>query len=104
MDEEILHIRLLGTTLSIKSGTHPEYIKKVIRYYQTKLQETESISPLSDPVKLSILTSFNIIDELFKIDQNRGQAGSSCSTMDEVEITETAQRLIDSINQVLEEN
>ena len=104
MDEDILQIKLLGTTLSIKSGNHPEYIKKVIEYYQEKLKETEQRSPVNDPIKLSILTSFNIIDELFKIDSNRGQGRGTCSTMDELEITETTQRLIEIIDQVLEEN
>ena len=104
MDEDILHVKILGTTLSIKAGAHPEYIKRVIDFYKKKLQETEQLSPVSDPVKLSILTSFNIIDELFKIDSNRGQESGMCSMMDELEITETTQRLIEIIDQALEEN
>lgn len=104
MEEDVLHINLLGTTLSIKSGTRPEYIKKVIAYYQRKLGETESRSPVNDPVKLSILTSLNIIDDLFKLESNNGHIPSQCSRIEETEIAEKAQSMIDELDRILTEN
>jgi cell division protein ZapA (FtsZ GTPase activity inhibitor) len=100
--KDILEIKLLGTSLSIKAENNKEYITKVVSFYQKKLQETQERTPIQDPLKLSILTSFNIVDELFKAEGNRGQNRSSCSTMDE-ELGDAAQNMIDMISHILEE-
>jgi len=101
--DDILHIKLLGTTLSVKAGRNRDYITRVVTYYQKKLQETQDRSPLQDPLKLSILTSFNIVDELFKSEAYRGQDLPSYSTIEE-DLEGAAQDMIDLIDQVLEEN
>ncbi|MDC7219637.1 MAG: cell division protein ZapA [Spirochaetales bacterium] len=101
--DDILQIKLLGTALSIKAGDNKEYIRKVVSYYQKKLQETQERSPMQDPLKLSILTSFNIIDELFKAEGDRGQTASSCSTIEE-ELEDAARSLIEQIDRILEDN
>ncbi|MBN2628750.1 MAG: cell division protein ZapA [Spirochaetales bacterium] len=100
--DDILHIKLLGTSLSVKAGKNSEYITRVVNYYQKKLQETQDRSSLQDPLKLSILTSFNIVDELFKSEVRRGQDPHSYSTIEE-ELEEAAQDMIDLIDRVLEE-
>ena len=100
--DDILQIKILGTALSIKAGNNHDYIKKVVSYYQKKLKETQERSPLQDPLKLSILTSFNIVDELFKSEMNRGHEHSSCSTMED-EFGDAAQNMIELIDRVLEE-
>lgn len=104
MDEDVIQIKILDTNLTVKTGTHPDYVKKVVHYYQSKLAETEDRNPVQDPVKLSLLTGLNIIDELFKLKADRGQNGDSYSNINNEDYEELTQEMIESLSLVLQQD
>ncbi|MDA3849747.1 MAG: cell division protein ZapA [Spirochaetaceae bacterium] len=94
-------IKLLGTSFTIKTDEDPEYMKQVMWYFKKKLQETQNNANIDDPLKLSILTSFTIIDELIKIRETKhGQQAGKHSKI-EADIDDITHRLIDEIDQAL---
>jgi cell division protein ZapA (FtsZ GTPase activity inhibitor) len=65
-DKHQLRIDILGTSFAIQSEEKPEYLKAIYDYLKMKIGETKIGSQGTDPLKISILTCLNCIDELFK--------------------------------------
>lgn len=59
-------INILGIELVVMSEDEQEYVDKVASYVEGKLKATMGDAHISDTSILSILTSMNIADELFK--------------------------------------
>lgn len=68
-----LDIHILGTSFSIRSTEDEAYLKRILWYLEKKIQETRKKTSVSDPVKISILTSFYIIDEFLREKSLEGQ-------------------------------
>lgn len=89
---------MLGTSLTIKTDEDPEHMSRVIRYLEQKIADTEKLIPIKDPLKLSVLCSLLLTDELLKERakiSEKGSAGAADSR--EIErITENMIRLIES--------
>ncbi len=66
MRKEPISIDLLGTTLRVNTDEDPGYLSQLIEYLQQKTIDVKNNSRLDDPLKISILTSLFLIDELFK--------------------------------------
>jgi cell division protein ZapA (FtsZ GTPase activity inhibitor) len=67
-----LTIEILGTSFSIRANEDEAYLKRILWYLEKKIEETRSKTPITDPVKVSILTSFYIIDELLREKERDG--------------------------------
>ena len=94
-------VQLLGTNFTLRTDENPEYLNQVIWYYKKKLEEMENSLSTKDPLKLSILTGFTIVDELMKLKSSEnGQHQDPYSKM-EGQINEIAGRLIQEIDQAL---
>ena len=59
-------INILGIELVVTSEDEQEYVDRVASYVENKLKVTMGDANISDTSILSILTSMNIADELFK--------------------------------------
>ena len=61
-----LNIDVLGTSFTVRADEDEAYLKRILWYFKHKVEETKRSIRISDPMKISILTSFYIIDELLK--------------------------------------
>ena len=97
MQKNRLTVSILGSTFTIKSENDPEYLGEVVEYLRMKIEEIRQRSDISDPLKVSLLTALNLVDELFKAKQpvNPGE------TKDSVEIEKLTERLINKIDESL---
>lgn len=97
MAGHLLSIQLLGTSFSLKSDENLDYLEEVVEYYKRKVEETQKSVPLSDPLKIALLTGIILTDELLK-ERSKGGSGLSQGEAEEAErITRTLIERIDSI-------
>ena len=66
-----LQVNLLGTSFTIRADEDEAYLKRILWYLERKIQETRDQAGIADPIKISILTSFYIVDELLR-EKSRG--------------------------------
>ncbi len=97
-----LNISVLGTSFSIRADEDEAYLKRILWYLEKKIDETRQRTPIADPVKISILTSFYIIDELLREKAKDGKESALSVESDEME--RIALRLISEIDNVIDEN
>ena len=95
-----LQVDILGTSFTIRSDEDPAYLKRILWYLERKVEETRSRTPIADPMKLSILTSFYIVDELLREKTRGGRDVVLSDESDEMEriALELISRIDDAIN------
>ena len=59
-------IHVLGTSFTIQTDESPEYVQKLVDYVTQKISELERSLPTRDTIRLAVLASVLIADELFK--------------------------------------
>jgi len=96
MPDNLLSVHLLGTSFSLKSSENLDYLKEVVAYYESKVEETRKGVSLSDPLKIALLTGIVLADELLK---ERQRVGASAPDAEAERITRA---LIDTIDSVLQ--
>ncbi|PIE04716.1 MAG: cell division protein ZapA [Spirochaetales bacterium] len=94
-----LDINILGTSFSIRANEREAYLKRILWYLECKIEETKARTPIADPMKISLLTSFYIIDELFREKARDGQENPLPEESEEME--KIALRLISEIDNVI---
>jgi cell division protein ZapA (FtsZ GTPase activity inhibitor) len=66
VEDDIVHISMLGTSFSIKADENPAYMEELVSYFRKKVAEIEGSVSVNDPLRTSILAGMVIADELFK--------------------------------------
>ena len=66
MGSEVIQIKILGTTFSIRSDQDPAYISEIIQYIREKTEEIQQSTASADPLRTAVLSAMLITDELFK--------------------------------------
>ncbi len=64
-DQDTLSVTIFGSEYKIK-GADPDYIQNVAAYVDAKMRELERRLAAGTPVRIAILASLNIADELFR--------------------------------------
>jgi len=64
-----LCLDILGTSFTIDADEDKEYLQKVLEQYRTAIENTQSISGITAPLNIAILTGFMLCDEINKIRQ-----------------------------------
>ena len=95
MEDNKLKIDVLGTSFVIKSNENRKYLESIVSFYKLKINEARTTLPTNDPLKLSILTGLNIVDELFK------QKKNNPSMNEYTEIKKITERMLNNLNEVL---
>ena len=80
---------ILGQRYTIRSDASPEYIRELVAYMETKVNEIQKGPSPQDPLKVSILAALTIVDELFQA--REGLAAQ------EADLVRTIQRLIERL-------
>ena len=67
MSSNVVTINILGQEYTLKTSADPEYIQKVAKYVNEKMEEIieSGIDSQSQQLRIAILASMNITDELF---------------------------------------
>ena len=94
-----IEVSLLGSSFTIQSQYDPRYMADLIGYLKGKIQEVQAASSIRDSLKIALLASLNVADELFRLRNGQREEGS-----DSREIKEITERLIETIDKNLVEN
>lgn len=65
-DKNVLKVRIYGAEYSIRGQADPAYIKAVADYVDGKMLEVDKTIRVDSSLKVAILASLNIADELFR--------------------------------------
>ena len=91
-------IRVLGTNFTIQTDEDPEYVSKLVSYIIRKTEEIKTATGAQDPLRLSIIASIIITDELFKERRNPSTPSESSGRIESL-----ADGIIARIDAVLDE-
>jgi len=91
-----VQIQLLGVSFTINTDEEPEYMSTIIDYLKKKIESTQNLVKLKDPLKVAILTSLLITDELFK--EKNSKEAQTLSQMEAAEAEKLAEKMIQRIN------
>ena len=88
-----VEVEIFGNSYVIQSEFEPEYTKKLAKFVDKKMKEVVGSSRTVSTTKVAVLTSMNIADSLFRLEQE-----SSKDTVKKIEKkTEHLIRLIDEV-------
>ena len=65
-DKNVLKVRIYGAEYSIRGQADANYIKAVAEYVDKKMREVDNNFRVDSSLKVAILASLNIADELFR--------------------------------------
>ena len=65
-DKNVLKVRIYGAEYSVRGQEDANYIKAVAEYLDNKMREVDKNVRVDSSLKVAILASLNIADELFK--------------------------------------
>ncbi len=71
MAAKTIEVQILGQNYSIKVDEDEAYVKSLAQYVDEKLREIYSNAPTANHLKVAIMASLNIADELFKLKLER---------------------------------
>lgn len=61
-----LQINTLGTSFTINAKEEPDYLKKLLDYFNQTVQMVEQTTTTQEPIQTAILTGIMLCDELYK--------------------------------------
>jgi|UPI000854AB17 cell division protein ZapA len=93
---EPIVIEILGTNLKVNTDEDPRYISQLIEYLREKTAEVQASARIEDPLKISILTSIYLIDELYK------KSGSGIELPGDREASQLTLQMIEKLDQSLD--
>ena len=101
-----LCLDILGTSFTITTDEDEVYLKKVLAQYQSAVKNTQSISGITNPLNVAILTGFLLCDEINKMKQKALEDSSVSGnenepSWEEQEVEDRTLRLITKLEQAL---
>ena len=104
MANELFKLDILGTSFLIKSKDNIEEISKIAEYLRLKIDEIAGESRLTDPLKISLLASLNLVDELFKMKRALYQQNSKeQATPESIEAERITRSLLKRVEESLQD-
>ncbi len=70
---ERVQVEIYGQVYSIKGGDDPSHIRELAAFVDAKMQEVEKGTGTVDPLRVSILTTLTIADELYRLRKQYGE-------------------------------
>jgi cell division protein ZapA len=74
LDPTSVTVRIYGHEYTLKGEADSDYVQKVARFVDRKMQEVAENSTIASTTKVAILAAINIADELFRERQKRHEA------------------------------
>lgn len=69
---ESVQVEIFGQTYSIKGQDDPAYIRELAAFIDVKMKEVQKGTGTVDPLRVAILTSLTITDELYRLRAQHG--------------------------------
>lgn len=101
MKKSTLSITVLGTSFSIQAEEDSEYLNRLLKYYESVVQNLQETTPLKEPIKIAVLAGIMITDELFKSQLTHDTEKSSFTQTELGELEKKTLKMIHSIDQIL---
>jgi cell division protein ZapA (FtsZ GTPase activity inhibitor) len=76
MESDPVRIHLLGTSFTIKTNEDPHYIHELVQTVERRFEQVRKSTGISDPLRIAILSSIIVSDELQKLQQQSVEAES----------------------------
>ena len=92
MSSRIVHVEIHGQRYAIRSDLDPQYITELAAYVDEKIQSAARELATGDPLRLAVIASLNVADELFRA---REEASSVEGRL--LDRTAEIERLVDSV-------
>jgi len=96
-----LCLSILGTSFTITADEDEAYLQEILNQYQSAVENTQSISGITDNLNVAILTGFLLCDEINKIRKQLKDGDQAAVSGEEREVEERTVRLIAKIDQAL---
>ncbi len=103
MKDDLLKVNILGVNLTLKSADDQTQLKQVIWFLNKKIEETREKHKSIDQLKLSILSSIYIVDELINLKNNQYRKVSDSKDPEALNVQEEIDRAFQRVIQVLDE-
>jgi len=71
--EEVTEVQIMGERYTLRATDSSEYLNRVADYVDGKFHEVAKEGPALTPVKVAVLASLNIADDLFKRDEAKAR-------------------------------
>ncbi|MCB1142281.1 MAG: cell division protein ZapA [Leptospiraceae bacterium] len=81
----------------ITGDADPEYIRSITEYVDRKMKELSNVFPNTSPLKLAVLASVNITDELFQLRSQSSESQNTSIQIENAEIYEEKTRKLISL-------
>jgi cell division protein ZapA len=67
MEKQSTKVNILGSEYALKSDSDPQYIQELAVYVDHKMKKLLNETQVKSQLKIAVLTSVNISDELFRL-------------------------------------
>jgi cell division protein ZapA len=85
-EEEVISVEIHGQRYPIRSSLDPEYVSRLAKYVDEKMQAAADSTPTGDALRLAVLAALNVADELFRCrDANKARSGELAARAGELE-------------------
>lgn len=68
-----MKIEIYDQTYNVNSGQSDEYLQELAAYVDSKMREIADATHIADSLKVAVLASLNIADEMFTLRERRQQ-------------------------------
>jgi cell division protein ZapA (FtsZ GTPase activity inhibitor) len=92
-----LRIDILGTSFSISADEDPVYLENLLNRYRLVIENTQRLTGLEDPLKISIIAGFLLCDDLQKM------AEQNPAIFESHEAEEITEKLISRLERALKD-
>ena len=72
-------VEILGQRYAIRSAAPPDYVRQLVAYLESRVQEIRGEAAGQDPVKFLVLAALDITDELFRLRDDRARNDGDAS-------------------------
>ena len=99
-----LGLNILGTSFSITTDEDETYLQDILAQYKAAVENTKTISGMTDPLNVAILTGFLLCDEINKMRQQLDGLAPEEDSDEALEIEKRTLNLIAKLDQALKPN
>jgi hypothetical protein len=102
MSLQIFNVDLIGPTFTIQTDESLDYMQSLVMRLRERLGSLKESTRVSDPLRLSVLLSITLMDELQRARERSLEGGVALDSGDEEEFASITARLIADLDRSLE--
>jgi len=99
---QLFKVDLIGPTFTIQTDESLDYMQSLVMRLRDRLNSLKGSTRVADPLRLSVLLSITLMDELQRLRERRGDGESSDGAGEEEGFASIAARLIADLDRSLE--